>query len=232
MKTKICIDCNIKDSVERRRCIECLKIHNRVRAKKYHKKDKPRYGIIKCSICNQDMIKNRPDQTYHGKCRIPYKSKVDNYNNVPRSNKANTLARQIIIDLGFRLTKNLVIHHIDENPNNNVLSNFWIVNVKNHSKLHAFLRRKWSSLGKLNDSNLENCWNSLRGQLTTTWLETTGVKVIKIIDIGQSAAEPLNEDCIYIFSNEEGSETMYQVPETGNAVGKDIVQTQTTNVGL
>jgi hypothetical protein len=55
------------------------------------------------------------------------------------------------------------------------------------------------------------------------------VKVIKITDIGQSAAEPLNEDCIYIFSlNEEGSETMYQVSVTDNAVDKDIVQTQIT----
>ena len=33
--------------------------------------------------------------------------------------------------------------------------------------------------------------------------------VIKITDIGQSAAEPLNENFIYMFSNEEGSETMY-----------------------
>ena len=56
---------------------------------------------------------------------------------------------------------------------------------------------------------MENCWNILRDQLTTTWLETMNVKVIKITDIGQSAAEPLNEDLIYKFSNEEGSETMY-----------------------
>lgn len=70
-----------------------------------------------------------------------------------------------------------------------------------------FLEKQWSLLRKLNSSNLENCWDSLRGLLTTTWLETTGVKVIKITDIGQSAAEPLNEDYIYIFSNEEGSET-------------------------
>jgi hypothetical protein len=76
---------------------------------------------------------------------------------------------------------------------------------------------------------LENCWNILRDQLTTTWLEITDVKVIKITDIGQSAAEPLNEDYIYMFSlNEEGSETMYQVSVTDNAVDKDIVQTQIT----
>lgn len=73
---------------------------------------------------------------------------------------------------------------------------------------------------------MENCWNSLRDQLTKTWLETTGVNVIKIVDIGRSAAEPLNEDTIHMFSNEEGSETMYQVPVTDNAVGKDIVRTQ------
>ena len=56
---------------------------------------------------------------------------------------------------------------------------------------------------------MENCWNILRDQLTTTWLETMNVNVIKTTNIGQSAAEPLNEDIIYKFSNEEGSETMY-----------------------
>ena len=82
-----------------------------------------------------------------------------------------------------------------------------IINRKNHAKLHRFLEKNWSLLLKNNSSNLENCWNILRDQLTTTWLETMSVKVIKIIDIGQSAAEPLNEDLIYKFSNEEGSET-------------------------
>ena len=37
--------------------------------------------------------------------------------------------------------------------------------------------------------------------------------VIKITDIGQSAAEPLTENNIYLFSVEEGSETMYQTPK-------------------
>lgn len=50
------------------------------------------------------------------------------------------------------------------------------------------------------------------------------VKVIKTIDIGQSAAEPLKEDIIYIFS-EEGSETMYQTSKD-IIHDEDIVQTQ------
>jgi hypothetical protein len=66
---------------------------------------------------------------------------------------------------------------------------------------------------KDNSSNLENCWNILRGQLTTAYLETKSANVIKITDIGQSAAEPLTENNIYLFSVEEGSETMYQTPK-------------------
>ena len=75
--------------------------------------------------------------------------------------------------------------------------------------LHRYLEKNWSLLLKNNSSNLENCWNNLRDLLTTTWLETMNVNVIKTTNIGQSAAEPLNEDIIYKFSNEEGSETMY-----------------------
>ena len=223
-KSKLCIDCNTNVSIERKRCKECVKIYNRERVKKYYTKNKKRYGIIICDVCGETLIKGRPEQTTHGKCKIQHKT-VDDYNTVLRSKQGNTIARQIIIDLGFQLNRNLVVHHIDENPNNNILSNFWIINRKNHAKLHRFLEKQWSLLRKLNSSNLENCWNILRGQLTTTWLEITGVKVIKITDIGQSAAEPLSEDCIYVFSNEEGSETTPQVPVTDNAVGKDIVQT-------
>jgi hypothetical protein len=205
---KLCIDCNKNVSFERRRCKECVLIFNRERAKKYHRKDKPRYGIISCDVCNDTLIKNRPDQTTHGKCKVNHKT-IENYNKVLRSKKGNTLARQMILDLGFKLIKNIHVHHIDENPENNSLLNFMILSAKNHAKLHRFLEKQWSLSKKLDSSNLENCWDNLRDQLTTTWLETAGVNVIKIIDIGQSAAEPLNENDIYIFLCEEGSETMH-----------------------
>jgi hypothetical protein len=220
---KLCIDCNKNVSVERKRCKECVVIYNRLRVKQYHKKDKPRYGIIKCDVCNENLIKGRPNQTKHGKCKTP--RSID-YNKVERSNKGNTIARQVIIDYGFNLNYNLVIHHKDENPSNNSLSNLFILSRSNHAKLHRFLEKQRSLLEKSISSNLENCWNSLRDQLTTTWLETTNVNVIKITDIGQSAAEPLNIKSIYIFNTEEGSEAMYQVSGTDNAVDKDMVQTQ------
>ena len=54
--------------------------------------------------------------------------------------------------------------------------------------------------------------------MTTTWLETANVKVQKLWEIGQSAAELLNEK-----SQEEGSETMHGTSQ----VDEDIVQTTT-----
>lgn len=215
---KKCIDCGSLEVVERKRCKPCVLVFNRQRVKKYHKKDKPRYGIVNCIVCGEKLIQNKYGQEYHGVCKPRYKT-IDNYNNVKRSNKANTIARQMILDLGFNLNRKIHVHHIDENPNNNILSNFMLLNQSLHGKLHQFLLTQWSLYWKQYGSNLENCWNILRGQLTTTWLETTGVNVIKIIDIGQSAAEPLNENFIYIFSNEEGSETMHQVPETDICCG-------------
>ena len=55
--------------------------------------------------------------------------------------------------------------------------------------------------------------------MTTTWLETASVKVKKLSEIGQPAAEPL--------LNEEGSETMH-VPPKAISYGDDIVQTTTS----
>lgn len=210
---KLCVDCNKNVSFERRRCKECVLLYNRERAKLYYKKDKPRYGITTCDECGQKLIKNLPNQTTHGKCKVKHKT-VEHYNDVSRSKTGNTKGRQKILDLGFQLTRQMHVHHVDENPKNNVLSNLWIIHQKYHSQLHRFLEKEWSLLRKLNGSNLENCWNTLRDQLTTTWLEITGVNVIKITDIGQSAAEPLKEDCIYIFEYKEGSETMYQIPKS------------------
>lgn len=195
---KKCVDCESEEIHERKRCKNCFITYNRLRVKKYYKSDKIRYGLVKCSICGEDLIKSRPEQTNHGRCRFTYKN-VSNYNAVKRSKSGNMVGRQQVINLGFSLIKSLHIHHIDENPNNNKLGNLMIMSDSNHAKLHQFLRKERSLLEKSSNSNLENCWNTLRDQLTTTWLEITSVNVIKIIDIGQSAAEPLNKDNIYIF---------------------------------
>lgn len=231
---RYCQICGCELTTERKWCESCKKARKREYAKKHYKEQldngilKKRYGITHCVYCGKEMIKQRPNHDTCYECYLKNHHKsVDNYNGVKRTKDGQaTIGRQTVLNLGFQLGK-MVVHHIDENPDNNVLSNLMILNRSQHAFLHRFLEKNWSLLLKSNSSNLENCWNILRGQLTTAYLETKGANVIRITDIGQSAAEPLNNECIYIFNTEEGSETMYQAPK-GEAHGEDIVQTQTT----
>lgn len=60
-----------------------------------------------------------------------------------------------------------------------------------HTSLHSYLKIQRALLLKNSNGNFENCWKNLIVPITTTWLEMTSVKVIKIWEIGQSAAESL-----------------------------------------
>lgn len=207
-----CKDCGNEEVVERKRCKGCARIFNAQRAKEYYQKQKSkgivlkRYGVSKCAVCNEDMVMNHPNQIAHSRCR--HKT-VTSYNDVKRVG-TTTEGRWKIKNLGFKLSANTIVHHLDETPSNNDLSNLALLSRANHSALHRFLQQQWSLYMKVYSKHSENCWDILRDQLTTTWLEMAGVNVIKITDIGQSAAEPLNlKDNVYIFQTEEGSETMY-----------------------
>lgn len=232
---KYCQNCGCELTTEYKWCESCRKARKREYAKNRYKNIigsgncLKRYGTTNCIYCGKEIIKNRPDQDTCFDCyKLHHYKTVENYNAVKRTKTGKaTIGRQIILDLGFKLTHSMTVHHIDENPNNNNLLNLMILSRKHHGRLHGILAKNWSLLSKDNNSNLENCWNILRGQLTTAYLEMNSANVIRITDIGQSAAEPLNEENIYIFDlQEEGSETMYQAPKSISH-GEDIVQTQT-----
>ena len=91
--------------------------------------------------------------------------------------------------LGRTLTTDEIVHHIDGNPRNNTASNLIVISRSDHAKLHNFLRCERVTLLKDSDENSENCWNNLIAQKTTAWLETANANVIRIFEIGQSAAE-------------------------------------------
>lgn len=201
-ENKFCVDCGQKGVAERRRCKECALEYNRQRARKRHiEKGRYNYGKGVCAICKKEMILWRKDQLTHSNYR---RKTVDNYNNVSRSNKENTTGRQTVLDLGIRIPKGWVVHHLDENPENNEIQNLIVMSRSDHCSLHRYLQLNWSLWLKNHSSNSENCWDTLRDRLTTAWLETTSANVIRIDDIGQSAAEPLSPK-----GYEEGSEAMH-----------------------
>lgn len=212
---RYCQKCGCELSTEYKFCSSCKKENKREYAKNRYRQPgfvQKRYGETQCIFCGKTIIKNRPNHDTCFDCYKKHKHKtVDNYNRVKRSKDGKyTLAREKIIKLGFKIPY-LVVHHKDENPSNNNLNNLIILSRKHHACLHKILEKNWSLLLKNNNnSNLKNCWNTLRDQLTTEYLEINNANVIKITDIGQSAAEPLEKENIYIFEiQEEGSETMY-----------------------
>jgi hypothetical protein len=108
--------------------------------------------------------------------------------NIPGKTVHRLLCENI---LNRELTTYEVVHHMDENPKNNEINNLVVLSRSDHGKLHKYLNLQRVILEKSNSENFENCWKLLIVPITTTWLETTSVNVIKIWEIGQSAAEPL-----------------------------------------
>ncbi|OPZ94753.1 MAG: hypothetical protein BWY74_00307 [Firmicutes bacterium ADurb.Bin419] len=204
---KVCIDCGKQEVVERKRCSECAKIHNRLRANAYHAKHGRSFiRIEKCPICHEDMKIWYEGQVAHRKCRVERNLKmVEDYNKVKRTKDGRaTIGRRVVEDLGILIPKGWVVHHVDGDPSNNTLANLWMLSLSDHSRLHGRLQRGWSLWLKNQGSNSENCKKAFIAQETTAWLETAGANVLKISEIRQPAAELLRSN-----EYEEGSETMH-----------------------
>lgn len=206
-ENKSCIDCGKIGVKERNRCEPCVKEYNRLRAKKYQKRRIGNLPTAECVVCGKSIKlwrqSQNPKTNKHANCKWG----ISHDDNGVQTGRYE--ARKIATDLGFVPDKYYVIHHVDEDPMNNSLDNLWYMSSQAHNSLHNYLRRHRSLWLKSQSKYDENCWKTLRDLLTTAWLETTSAKVVKLGDIGQSAAEPLNDD----ESHGEGSEAMHVDPK-------------------
>lgn len=148
-----------------------------------------------CEMCGREFKSgNRTSRfcsrdCYHKYSRINSSDATNNYARAHGGGYSFAHRRIAETILNRKLGTDEVVHHVDGNPNNNGLSNLIVLTRSDHAKLHATLTRERAALLKNKDMYSENCWNNLIDQITTTWLETTGVNVIKISDIGQPAAK-------------------------------------------
>lgn len=200
-KTKECVDCGAPETESRRRCAECLKIFQRKRVKEYYDnlkkngKERLRYGKVKCCVCEKDLIKNRPDQVAHGHCKR--KIKID-YNSYPRDKTGKVMmGRRTVLNLGIKLTKEVIVHHIDENPINNSLKNMIIMSRKNHITIHSFLKEQWYMNYKIHGKKLGKMWKSMLVKLNFIWMENK--TVIKLDSNKDLSSITINKENIYII---------------------------------
>lgn len=222
-KLLICKKCGLVREVGRKLCRAC----NLERLKKVVL-SKPRYTFEKeCIACKSTYQAWHKKQKLCKECFLATRKKPKVTNQYVFTNKVGKTQHRKLAEMiiGRKLHTNEVIHHLDENPKNNQLTNLVVITRSMHGKLHLYLDQQRVILEKSNIENFENCWNNLRVPMTTAWLEMTSAKVIKLWEIGQSAAEPLKEK-----SNEEGSETKHETPDH-LVEGDDIVQTTTALAG-
>jgi hypothetical protein len=167
----------------------------RAKKKTEGKETRTRYKCV-CLVCQKEFQGWRKDSLF---CSRECFSKTrqspvkNNYIYDSKNYKSNLFEHRNIVEkiLGRKLHTNEVIHHIDCNPKNNNINNLLVISRSNHAKLHSYLNRMRVIIERSMNENSENCWNNLIASVTTTWLETTSVKVIKIQEIGQSAAEQM-----------------------------------------
>lgn len=203
-----------KPGLKRRLCTQCNS--KRVKNSNLKNRGTARYEyLLNCTACSKQYSAHRKTQKFCSACWDMRKSlaadfkATNKYAYVPAANRTNEenrwehrrLAESV---LKRKLTAHEVVHHVDENPKNNEVSNLMVLSRSLHIKLHKYLDDQRVILEKSGNENLGNCWNNLIVPMTKAWLKTTSAKVIKLSEIGQSAAEPL--------LNGEGSET--SAPDT------------------
>ena len=198
---KKCIECDQEALQNRRYCAKHFKIRRNAQA---HKRGRYWYTNT-CKACLEPFKASRKMQAICQKCRkstLEHSAKSKGYiyhfgTSIPEHRyKAQEL-------LGRMLHVNEVVHHMNEDSQNNDFTNLIILDRRVHGRLHHYLRLQRVIIEKSINENVENCWDNLRVPMTTAWLETANAKVVKLWEIGQSAAEPLHKLV------GEGSETMH-----------------------
>jgi hypothetical protein len=201
MKECIIENCNCEADKGRRYCHK----HFLQRKAKQRKERKERGLKVRttwtkqCEVCGDNFESfNRERGRFCPKCWNKIKHSGSNTNNnysyIPKQEKNKCWEHRRIAEqvLNRKLNTNEVVHHLDENPKNNKLTNLIVISRKVHTSLHQFLKIQGVILEGSKNENNENCWDNLKVPMTTAWLETTDAKVLKLWEIGQSAAEPLS----------------------------------------
>jgi hypothetical protein len=176
------------------------------------RRNRYRYTVT-CEVCGETTVASRKEQKYCSGCYAKLRKLgscgENNYENAKGGGYCWMHRRVAEQTLGRKLNTNEVVHHLDGDPKNNSLDNLIVLSRAKHVSLHSYLRTQGAILSKGNIENLENCWKDLIAPMTTAWLETASAKVIKLWEIGQSAAEPCE--------SEEGSETMHEAAKHESA---------------
>ena len=186
-----CIKCNQDRDVGRKMCRSCYLEHKRSLEKGRHKKQGPRKRSCPrvCAACKINFLAWRKTQVFCIDChklKLKFAAESRNTNNYIFVGGKSTHEHRRIAEevLGYKLSYNMVVHHVDDDPKNNSINNLMVMDRRTHNRLHQYLDYQRVIIEKSMNENCGNCWKALIVPMTTAWLETTGAKVIKLWEIG------------------------------------------------
>lgn len=199
----ICKKCGRSRELGRKLCRDCNLERLKLIAKKRYSEGKRTKYNLSCQACGNIFEGWRKVQKFCSNCwKIRIELSQENISNnnydhigfvkIEGLRIFRSVHRKLVEEiLKRKLQTNEIVHHLDCDSKNNELENLIVMDRRTHGKLHNYLDDQRVILEKSGNENLGNCWNSLIVPMTTAWLETTGAKVIKILEISQSAAESL-----------------------------------------
>ena len=197
---KTCIKCGQAREIGRKMCRPCFLNEKRKRAKLKYRIYGRHFLTITCDACATQFKGWKRNSKLCPSCYklklklASQKTSTNKYTWSGLKGKFRHLHRAIAErKLKRHLATNEIVHHMNDNPKDNEINNLIVMDRRTHGKLHLYLDTQRVIIEKSMNENLRNCWKSLIVPMTTAWLETTGAKVIKLWEIGKSAAEPLKK---------------------------------------
>lgn len=188
MKKLICTECGKERESGRRLCRECYLESKRVQARKrYRTQGRYMYRLV-CIHCGKTYEGWRKEQKFCSNCwnqRHKINADIQStncYQYVPKDNYRWEHRKIAECILKRALRDHEVVHHLDNNPQNNDPSNLSVLTREMHSRLHGYLHNQRLLLG-IDDSRT---WNNMFQDQAQLWLDSTQCHIIYL-----SKIEPL-----------------------------------------
>lgn len=195
MSELICTVCGKPREIGRRICRDChLSLQRKRAQKRYAEQGNARYGTMHCIKCGKEIIKSHKNQRFCKLCAqsLGYSSAKNTYVYTFYGFMHRNVAEAV---LGRELLSSEIIHHLDEDVQNNKPDNLAVMDSPTHSKLHYYLKIKHFELEQYGSMH----WNTVVCSISKDYLRDIQASVVYLGEC-PNAYEAYSRVCEWVES--------------------------------